>query len=810
MVRRRFFTVVAVFALFAVNFAKARSVDIPLATGDTLRVEAYSEQIIRVRLSRERAFKESLLERYGIVRTDWPEVNCEYKADDATATFTTAGASLEVNKAEGTLVLKDKKGQVRCRKIMPLASRLTETQKGDYQQRQESLAEYFKGENRQQSAAIIGDTTKQVEAAAPKPFVDFMTPTYFSASFALGETERFYGLGSASGKRIQLRGHGYRNWALYQRMHGMNNDASDWQQTEIPIPLVMSTGGWGIFINTTWVHFVDIGRYLKEEMFFWGPQGELDFCLLVGDTLPELIKLYTDITGKPRLMPLFGYGLTYIGNITQNQSEILNDVRKFREMGIPCDVIGLEPQWMQKFYDFSHEKKWNQDKFYMPDWLRPYRSGTMVGALDRMGFKLSLWLCCEDDFTLEAERQVARRENRSEQVPADPKGWFEHLKPFVDDGVRMFKMDPGRIIEEHLDRTYFNGRSDLENHNLTQILYHKQMNEGYQTHTGKRAMTYYNGGYAGVQHWGACWMGDNGGGQTALGWMLSLGLSGHMNTTCDMYPLGNGLHFGMLQPWSQLNNWAHCLQPWFLGEEGEAMFKAYAQLRYRLLPYIYATAFNGYLTSMPIMRAMPLVYPNVPELADCTSQYMLGDSLLVVALTNDVVLPPGKWIDYWTGETLAGPKTFTYQPPKDRAGALFVKAGAIIPCWPAINYVGHKPAETITLEVYPEGDSEFTLYEDDGDSLDYLKGAVAQTQIICRQSGDQTTVAIASRQGAYAHMPVARGFDVWVYGPRPQEVTVNGKVETAWGYDQDRRATKIMVTEDPQKAKACEIVCRGR
>src|SRR5207244_2325986 len=142
---------------------------------------------------------------------------------------------------------------------------------------------------------------------------------------------------------------------------------------------------------------------------------------------------------------------------------------------------------------------------------------------------------------------------------------------------------------------------------------------------------------------------------------------GHMNTSCDMKVLPepgsvspverpasqksalSGVHFGFLQPWSQHNNWAYARQPWFLGKQAEAIFRDYARLRYSLMPYIYSAAHVGHLTSMPILRPMPLMYPDDLRLADCTTQYMLGDSLLVTAFTDTVYLPEGRWIDYWTG-----------------------------------------------------------------------------------------------------------------------------------------------------------------
>jgi len=282
-------------------------------------------------------------------------------------------------------------------------------------------------------------------------------------------------------------------------------------------------------------HYYDLGRYETDKAFFWGPGGQLDFYLLAGKTMPELIARYTDITGKPRLMPQFGYALTYVSQITQNEHEILNDSRLFRDRGIPCDIIGVEPQWMKKNYDSSHEKEWNPDEFYVLAWMgSDSKGGTFIGGLERTGFKLSLWLVCNDDLTLEEERQVAIREGRGKDFPQTPDAWFNHLQKFVRNGARCFKMDPENLIQEHVGRRYCNGRIDLENHNLTQILYHKQMCQGFEDFTKQRAMNHYCAAYAGAQHWGATTMGDNSGGQKALVWMLNYAMSGHMNTSCDM------------------------------------------------------------------------------------------------------------------------------------------------------------------------------------------------------------------------------------------------------------------------------------
>ena len=310
-----------------------------------------------------------------------------------------------------------------------------------------------------------------------------------------------------------------------------------------------------------------------------------------------------------------------------------------------------------------------------------------------------------------------------------------------------------------------------------------------------------------MQYWGATTTGDNGGGRKSLLWILNYALSGNMNASCDMEVRGPGLHFGFFQPWSQVNNWAYSNQPWFLGKKGEAMFRDYARLRYSLLPYIYSAAHEGHRTSMPIVRPMPLMFPDDLKLADCTYEYMFGDSLLVTAFSNKVYLPAGRWTDYWTGTEYQGPKEMPCIYPKDRAGGLFIRAGAIIPYWPETNFVGEEPIDTIKLHVYPEARSEYTLYEDDGDSLEYLKGAVAQTRIRCQAAPDQVSLTIDPRHGAYQDMPAERSYEVWIHQAQPKTVTVNG-AQATWNYDQEAKAIHLKISEDPKRKTPVVVQCK--
>lgn len=189
--------------------------------------------------------------------------------------------------------------------------------------------------------------------------------------------------------------------------------------------------------------------------------------------------------------------------------------------------------------------------------------------------------------------------------------------------------------------------------------------------------------------------------------------------------------------------------PWLFNEEAQRNFKFYTQLRYRLLPFRYSNAQIAY-------HEKPAKYP-VRFVEGTTDEIIVGngDSELLVApvhvagATNrEVKLPDGTWINYWTGEQHSGGTSLTVSAPLDEV-PVFVKAGSIIPMGPEIRYVDEKPADPLTLDIYPSNKSTYTLYEDDGRSNDYKQGKFARTQFDCVSVAADMMIQIGVAQGDY-------------------------------------------------------------
>lgn len=587
----------------------------------------------------------------------------------------------------------------------------------------------------------------------------------FQIKISVCENERFFGIGDESRKSIARKG-------TTARMDIKNVVSYG------PVPFLMSSNGWGFLLNCTYAHMFDIADTEKDKIVVSSPKGVIDFYVFMPEShdMRDVLELHSRVSGKPIVMPKFFYGFTFVLNEQTNAREMLWDCKMFRREDIPCDTVGLEPQWMSRHYDASIDKKFDDDRFYIPGWLPQNQSGpfTFFYNLRELGFKLSLWLCNDYDLLWEEERQAGARaalENKEYSYEGasivDPhfscplymdgrtkrdEGWFEHLKKFVDNGASAFKLDGAFQVNDHPDRLWGGKYFDDEVHNVYPVLYVKQMQEGFRDHTdGRRSVIYTPCVYSGSQRYCASWAGDTGGGYDTVVAMLNFGLSGHVNVTCDLDPTEKtSIHYGFFAPWVQQLGWRNWHQPWFLSDDKEEMIRFYSKLRSSLFPYIYATAHQAAETALPIARALSLMYPDHPEYDALTNMYLFGDSLLVGVFDMHVTLPEGRWIDFWNDKVYEGGCDFGYEIPEGRGGALFVKAGSVIAMMEPQPYIEKAEPDRYFLHIYPGGDSVFTLVEDDGYTYDYEKGGMAKTRISLYDSKDGCSLSIAQRVGAYA------------------------------------------------------------
>ena len=742
--------------------------------GLTVSVEACSESIFRIKVSPRKDFTESLMERYELIKTDWSEVKTDISDKGGVWTLKTPEYSLAINKKTGVMTVKDAKGGkvIRGVRFLPEKEGLCGEMRSFINEKYADLKVADNG------GGIIGDDNGKFGEVDKHeiPAADAVC----ILSFSMEDGERFYGGGSTSRDHIQHRGEFLRMWTTYQ-------------QTEIPMPFMMSSRGWGVYNNSTRKSFFDIGNQQKTKFNIINTFDEADFYLMMGKDMPAVLNEYTLVTGRTYVLPKWAYGLCFGPNMREEQFDILNDAVRFRQFDVPCDVFWLEPQWMEKRYDFSTKKKWNYDRFSPePYWLQDQYPKTMhnrlfIGKLRSMGFHLGLWLCEEYDLSIQEEDIIAERTGGK---LSGQEHWMDHLTVFMDQGVEGFKLDPARTIDNHTNWEYYNGRTDKEMHNLNQVLLPKQMRELGRKYNGKRTWHHYCGGWSGTQHWTASTSGDNGGGKTALYDQLNLGMSGFLNTSCDVMSVPRelemqGLHFGLFLPWVQINSWFSMMHPFYYAKEEQDIYRFYVKLRYSLAPYIYSMALEAAQNGMPIVRSMPLCFPDDRNCDDMTYQYMFGDNFCVGIFTNEIYLPKGTWTDAWSGEKIVSKgETFTREYPSDRAGLLFIREGAIIPTQPDVEYLGARPFDRVILKVYPHGDSAYTMLDDDGESYEYENGGVASTLFESHERDGGVEVVVNPVQGSFKGMPSEREYSFRIQrDSRPASVSLNGAAVQDWTYE---------------------------
>jgi alpha-glucosidase len=198
-------------------------------------------------------------------------------------------------------------------------------------------------------------------------------------------------------------------------------------------------------------------------------------------------------------------------------------------------------------------------------------------------------------------------------------------------------------------------------------------------------------------------------------------------------------------------------EPWRFGKYYEDIIRKYLKLRYELLPFLYTTLEEAHRTGVPLFRPLLLNYQGDTNTYNLDDQFMIGEDLLVAPILKPdvtkrlVYLPAGTWYDYWTNKKHTGGTMITVDAPLETV-PMFVRAGAMIPTAPPRNYVGEKPGDPVTVNVYPDdrGVASGALYEDDGKSPAYKRGMFRRTRMSARREGDAFVVSIDSTEGEYS------------------------------------------------------------
>jgi alpha-glucosidase len=236
-------------------------------------------------------------------------------------------------------------------------------------------------------------------------------------------------------------------------------------------------------------------------------------------------------------------------------------------------------------------------------------------------------------------------------------------------------------------------------------------------------------------------------------------------------------------------------EPWVHGSEHEAIRRRFIEARYRLLPYVYTLAEEAARTGAPMMRPFWLEHPEAESFYNNNGVFLFGADLLVQPKLEettdpvDTLMPPGVWYDYWTGARLA-------TAPAKKVPALgeltvLVRGGAIIPHAPLVQSTSETPKGPLEMRVYPGPACKGTLYQDDGDSFDYQKGAFLRLTATCEEAAGVVTVKTASAEGTFTPWFSQVAFAIHGAPSAPKSVTVAGKATRDFKYDAAKKQVTV-------------------
>ncbi len=482
----------------------------------------------------------------------------------------------------------------------------------------------------------------------------------FSAAFNLQPDEKIFGLGE-SFTAFNKRG---------QKVILMTDDANGTQNETMykPVPFYMSSRGYGVFMHTSTPISCDFGKYFNGLTNLYIGDEELDLFFFLGSP-KDILDEYTEVTGKSPVPPLWSFGF-WMSRITYfSEDEGREVTSKLRKNKIPSDVLHFDTGWF--------EEDWRCDYTFAPS--RFDDPEKMISDFKKNGFETCLWqlpyfvpknklfseIIEKDLYVKNAKGNTVTEDAVLDFTNPDAVNWYQQkIKSLLDLGVGVIKVDFGEAAP--FSGTYSNGRTGFYEHNLYPLRYNKAVSDITKQVSGERII-WARSTWAGSQRYPMHWGGDPANTYSAMSGTLraglSIGLTGFSFWSHDIggfvlkTPENVYRHwtpFGMLTSHVRSHG-APPTEPWEYGDDFMNDFRDAVNMRYRLMPYIYAQAHECSAKGLPMLRALFVEFPDDPGSWLIDNQYMFGSDILVAPLfddnlSRDVYLPPGLWIDYQTNK----------------------------------------------------------------------------------------------------------------------------------------------------------------
>lgn len=703
-----------------------------LKTG-TLRLEVRAANIVHAIFSPSPA--PPARPDYVLVHRDWPSTPWTMSQDAKSVTLATAEVQAVVDRATGAVSYRDAAGH----------------------------------ELMQDAVRTLTPVTVNGEAA-------FHAEVYVAM---YGSRQALYGLGQHQAGVWNYRGESVE---LAQ------------ENTEIAIPMLVSSAGFGLFWNNTSRSRFD-NRFVHSLYISSDVADAIDYYFIYGPGLDRIVAGYRALTGSVPMLGKWAYGYWQSKNRFQSQDEILGVAAEYRRRHIPIDDIVQDWFWWTRMGEMRFNAKYpdpagmiaalHRQHFHLMISVWPYfEQGSQVyDEMDRRGFFIArtiapsfhpVGMALYDATNPAARAFYWGMLNRSLFRLGVDAWWLDTDEPETE----------GREENILLDHHVFIGNG-ARYANIYPLMAQRAVADGQRDASrGKRVFILSRSAFAGSQRYGVtAWSGD-----VISDWIsfrrqipagLNYSISGLPYWTTDIggFFIGNPddpayrelfvrwFEYGAFCPVFRVHGTrtTNHNELWSYGPEAQAILTQYDRLRYRLLPYIYSLAWRVSSQNYTLMRPLAMDFQSDPRAANIGDEYLFGPAILVSPVTapgdttRRIYLPAATWYDFWTGAAQGGGSDVSVPAPLARL-PLHVRAGSIVPLGPDVEYADQKPADPIELRVYPGANGDFTLYEDAGDGYQYLQGQYATIPI--HWDDARRTLTIGARRGSFPGMLASRTFNV--------------------------------------------------
>ena len=555
-------------------------------------------------------------------------------------------------------------------------------------------------------------------------------------------------------------------------------------------PFVWSTAGYGILADAEGATF-QLG---SGPIGISGRAGPIRTLYLIVGKPATLFAALADLSGHSPLFPKWAMGFTN-SQWGIDQKELLGIVATYRAKQIPIDNMTIDFDWKAWGEDNYGEFRWNETTF--PDGP----TGALKQQLDAMGLRLTGIMkprihldtvegryATEHGFWMPTSKAALDYFSHKTVRDIDfgnplARTWFfnDALKHSFDTGIVGWWNDEAD-----------NDDSDTEFENMQRALY-----EGQRAHSDKRVWSINRNFYLGSQRYAyGVWSGDIATGFDSMKGqrqrMLSAINVGAMQWGMDGGGFRDGtptpenyarwIQFGAFTPIFRVHgDFGQKRQPWVYGPVAEKAAAEAIRLRYRLLPYIYAYEFQRHQFGVGLVRPLLFDWPGDAHVRDDVEAWLFGDYLLASPVVEpgqtakDIYLPPGRWIDYFSGQVVKG-GTVVHRAVDASEWSdipLYIRDGAIIPTQPAMNYIGEKPVTQWQVDIFASTSSTvFTTYDDDGETYAYEQGRYRAQKLSVQRHDDGVSFIAEAPTGSYAS-PVS-SYLLAFHGLQARGVTISG------------------------------------